>query len=182
MTAGPDSDSSPLVSLLTCPLLTSVLCHHRLPQQQKSGMHAYSLFREQHEYSLQLFRQSWQCLFELSNKVLLFIRFFTLRAVLKSYQPVVPYGSSRATWNSSTCRSHIWGPWLETWQFGIDQVGYMFGICQFLCPFIVWFSVPFLCVSKGLCVHPAFMCNLIGQLLLCVHLLLRHFSQEWDLS
>lgn len=40
----------------------------------------------------------------------------------------------------------------------------MFRICQFLCPFIAWFSVPFLCVSKGLCVRPGFMCNPTGQL------------------
>lgn len=40
----------------------------------------------------------------------------------------------------------------------------MFRICQCLCPFIAWLSVPLLCVSKGLCMHPAFMCDLTGQL------------------
>ena len=70
-------------SLLTRPLLTSVLCCHPFPQQRESGRHAYSLLREQLEYSLQLFRQNIDIVS--LNSVLSFIGFFTLHAVLKSY-------------------------------------------------------------------------------------------------
>lgn len=142
-------------SLLTCPLLASVLCHQPLPQQHRSGMNAYSLFRERLGYSLQLFRQNVDNVSLNSVIRLAFLSGSLPPCSLKSYSwtsRLSLMGHLVATWNGSASRSHIWGPWLETWQFGIDQVGCMFGICQFLCPFIVWLSVPFsLCFKRALC-------------------------------
>lgn len=100
--------------------------------------------------------EHWHCLFELSSLfywVLHPSRSFKILLMSKLH---IPYRPSCSTSNSGTLRSCIWGPWLQTWQFDIDQAGCVFGICQSLCPCIVWLSVPFLCISKDLCVHPAF--------------------------
>lgn len=124
--------------------------------------------------------EHWHCLFELSSLfywVLYPSCSFKILLVSKLH---IPYMPSCSASNSGTFRSCIWGPWLQTWQFGIDQVGCMFEICQFLCPCIVWLSVPFLCISKDLCVHLAFMCNLTGQLSAFCSSPAR-FSQDWNL-
>lgn len=124
--------------------------------------------------------EHWHRLFELSSLFYWVLHPSCSFKILLVSKLHIPYRPSCSTSNSGTFRSCIWGPWLQIWQFSIDQVGCMFGICQFLCPCTVWLSVPFLCISKDLCVRPAFMCNLTWQLsAFCLSP--AHFSQEWNL-
>lgn len=170
-------------SFLTCPLLC--LLPPPLPQQQKSGRIACSLFRGQLECSLQFFRQKTDKVsFNLVIRFSFFIGFFTLCAVLKSYlwtgctslighlAPLQTAAHVEATFkahdfrhdNSALIRLAIY-------------LGFVISFVHLLLCFQYLFSV---FQKSFVYILPLFV-TLQGSFLFFVHLLLKQPLREWNL-
>lgn len=142
-------------SFLTCPLLTSVLCHHPLSQQQNSGRNACSLFRELLGYSVQFFRQNVDNIslnlvlrFSFSSGSLPFMQFsdLTHEQAVRPLWVILLYLKQRhtqkphlrpMTWDMTIWH---WSGWLYVWDLSVPLSIYRLA-----------FSTFSLCFERALC-------------------------------